>query len=123
MRFLSILHERKAGIYHRHFVYNDPSSPQRNPYAQFDDRDYEMGDVRSTTNLTAGLSGGAPESMSDFYDEVIPCPPLSIPFACYHVLPTPAHPYHPLSNPDNPLKLISDTLDLLHPNELETVQR
>ncbi|KAF9652843.1 t-SNARE [Thelephora ganbajun] len=41
-----------------------------NPYAQFDDKNYEMGDVRSTTNLTAGLSGGAQEPMSDFYDEI-----------------------------------------------------
>ena len=51
------------------------SSSQRtnNPYAQFDDKNYEMGDVRSTTNLTAGLSGGAQESMSDFYEEVIRC--------------------------------------------------
>ncbi|KAF9792760.1 t-SNARE [Thelephora terrestris] len=47
-------------------------SPQRtnNPYAQFDDRNYEMGDVRSTTNLTAGMAGGGQESMSDFYDEI-----------------------------------------------------
>jgi len=47
-------------------------SPQRtnNPYAQFDDKNYEMGDVQSTTNLTAGLSGGGQESMSDFYDEI-----------------------------------------------------
>jgi len=29
-----------------------------------------MGEVRSTTNLTAGLSGGGQESMSDFYDEI-----------------------------------------------------
>jgi len=41
-----------------------------NPYPNFDDRNYEMGDVRSTTNLTAGLSGGGQDSMSDFYDEI-----------------------------------------------------
>lgn len=29
-----------------------------------------MSDVKSTTNLTAGLSGGGQESMSDFYDEI-----------------------------------------------------
>lgn len=29
-----------------------------------------MGDVKSTTNLTAGLSGGTQESMSNFYDEI-----------------------------------------------------
>jgi len=29
-----------------------------------------MGDVRSTTNLTAGLSGGGSETMSEFYDEI-----------------------------------------------------
>ena len=59
----------------RRFVYCNPSSPQRtnNPYAQFDDTNYEMSDVKSTTNLTAGLSGGAQDSMSDFYDEVIRC--------------------------------------------------
>jgi len=47
-------------------------SPQRtnNPYAQFDDRNYEMNEVKSTTNLTAGLSGGGQESMSEFYDEI-----------------------------------------------------
>ena len=62
-------------------VYLIYSSPQRtnNPYAQFDDRNYEMGDVQSTTNLTAGLSVGGQESMSDFYDEVIQCFPLSRP--------------------------------------------
>jgi len=47
-------------------------SPQRtnNPYAQFDDTNYEMNEVRSTTNLTAGLSGGAQDSMSGFYEEI-----------------------------------------------------
>jgi len=45
-------------------------SPQRNPYNQFDDANYEMGDVRSTTNLTAGLSVGGQETMSNFYDEI-----------------------------------------------------
>jgi len=49
---------------------NGSSQRANNPYAQFDDRNYEMGDVRSTTNLTAGLSGGAQDSMADFYDEI-----------------------------------------------------
>lgn len=96
MRLLLILHNIKAGINDRHSTYNDPSSSQRtsNPYAQFDDRNYEMGEVRSTTNLTAGLSGGAQESMSDFYDEVILRFSLSISHVRYHGLPTPADPYH-----------------------------
>jgi len=50
---------------------NSPSQRGNNPYAQFD-TNYEMGDVKSTTNLTAGLSGsgGGPESMTDFYNEI-----------------------------------------------------
>jgi len=46
------------------------NGPANNPYTQFDDRNYEMNDVRSTTNLTAGLSGGAQDSMASFYDEI-----------------------------------------------------
>jgi len=48
------------------------NSPQRtnNPYSQFDDKNYEMNDVGSTTNLTAGLTGGGREPMSEFYDEI-----------------------------------------------------
>jgi hypothetical protein len=46
-----------------------------------------MGDVKSTTNLTAGYSGGPQESMAGFYDEVI----TRFSLALYHVPPTPAH--------------------------------
>jgi len=49
---------------------NGSSQRTNNPYAQFNDTNYEMSDVRSTTNLTAGLSGGPQDSMSDFYDEI-----------------------------------------------------
>lgn len=48
---------------------NPPSQRANNPYAQFD-TNYEMNDVKSTTNLTAGLPGGGQESMSDFYNEI-----------------------------------------------------
>ena len=68
-RFLPIL--RKTNAILTSVLFH--SSPQRsnNPYAQFDDRNYEMSNVQSTTNLTAGLSGGGGgESMSEFYDEV-----------------------------------------------------
>jgi len=41
-----------------------------NPYSQFDDKNYEMNDVGSTTNLTAGITGGGREPMSEFYDEI-----------------------------------------------------
>lgn len=92
MRFLSIFCERKVRIDHRRHAYPDSSSSQRtnNPYAQFDDRNYEMGDVRSTTNLTAGFSGGTQESMSEFYDEVTSALSLFMSSARYQGLPTPA---------------------------------
>jgi hypothetical protein len=95
VRFPPILREINAIIDLR-LAHRVRSSPQRtnNPYAQFDDRNYEMNDVKSTTNLTAGLpGGGGQESMSDFYDEVRICAfptPLSMTFARYHGLPTPA---------------------------------
>ena len=53
-----------------------------------------MGDVRSTTNLTAGLSGGAQEPMSDFYDEVTRRFALLMTSARYHGPLTPADPHH-----------------------------
>jgi len=46
-----------------------PSQRANIPYTQFD-TNYEMNDVKSTTNLTAGLPGGASESMADFYNEI-----------------------------------------------------
>jgi len=49
---------------------NGSSQRVGNPYAQFDDRNYEMNEVRSTTNLTAGLSGGTQDTMAEFYDEI-----------------------------------------------------
>ena len=92
VRFLPIFRKRETRVDQRRSTHLDSSSSQRtNPYTQFDDRNYEMGDVRSTTNLTSGLSGGAQESMSDFYDEVTP---LSMSSARYHGLPTPAGPTH-----------------------------
>lgn len=94
MRFIPTLRERNAGVNDSRFMHHDPSSPQRSPYNQFDDRNYEMGDVRSTTNLTAGMSGGAPESMSDFYDEVIPCFSPSTASGRYHGSSTPTDPHH-----------------------------
>ena len=59
-----------------------------------------MNEVRSTTNLTAGLSGGAQEPMSDFYDEVIKLVSLSNPFPGYQ------HPAIPIipSPPSQPGK-------------------
>ena len=48
-----------------------------------------MGEVQSTTNLTAGLSGGGQESTSEFYDEVFTRFTLFT-FARFHGLPTPA---------------------------------
>jgi len=92
VRFLPTLRERNAGANDRRFMHHDPSSPQRNPYNQFDDKNYEMGDVRSTTNLTSGLSGGGQEPMSDFYDEVIPCSFPSATSTRYHGSSTPAAP-------------------------------
>lgn len=94
MGFLLTSHERNVEINDRRFMYHGFSSPQRNPYSQFDDKNYEMGDVRSTTNLTAGLSGGGQESMSDFYDEVIPCFSPSISSARCHGPSTPADLHH-----------------------------
>jgi len=99
VRFLPILRGRKARIDDRRFVY-DNLSPANNPYTQFDDRNYEMNDVRSTTNLTAGLSGGAQDSMASFYDEVCTSfSPLS------HTLRSPPRADLPL-NSDNSLTLI-----------------
>ena len=49
-----------------------------------------MGEVQSTTNLTAGLSGGGQESTSEFYDEVFTRFILFTTFARFHGLPTPA---------------------------------
>lgn len=84
---------RKAGADDRRLVCSNDGA--NNPYSNFDDRNYEMNDVRSTTNLTAGLSGGAQESMTDFYDEVTKRFLLSKPSAPYR---------HPIPNrfPLNP---------------------
>lgn len=61
---------REARTDHNRLVFSNNSPSRANiPYAQFD-TNYEMNDVRSTTNLTAGLPGGTNESMADFYNEV-----------------------------------------------------
>jgi hypothetical protein len=88
---------RGAGVDNRRFLCSNTSPPQRtnNPYAQFDDKSYEMGEVGSTTNLTAGLSGGAQEPMSAFYDEVIDRFSLPISFTRNHGPPLP-----PLHQPE-----------------------
>ena len=84
---------------------NSPSQRTNNPYSDVDDRNYEMSDVRSTTNLTAGLSGGVQEPMSDFYDEVTKRSSLSKSFTPSQHPTAPNHP--PLSfNPGNSLTLI-----------------
>ena len=84
MRFPPTFRERRARIDDSRLVCsnNPPSQRANNPYAQFD-TNYEMNDVKSTTNLTAGLPGGGQESMSDFYNEVTflsphPCPPVAM---------------------------------------------
>ena len=95
MRLPSIFCQKKARIDDRRPVCSNNGSSQRanNPYAQFD-TNYEMNDVQSTTNLTAGLSGGATESMSDFFNEVTflsPYPRLSPVAMGYQHQPIPDH--------------------------------
>ena len=57
-----------------------------------------MNDVKSSTNLTAGLPGGAQESMSDFYNEVTFLSPhlsLSLVAMSYQHQPVSGHPSLP----------------------------
>lgn len=78
-----------------------------------------MSDVKSTTNLTAGLSGGGNESISDFYSEVTflsPRPCLSPVAMDYQHQPIPALSY---TDP----RVSSRILDLLHPKRFKAVQR
>ena len=101
MRSAPIFCERKARIDDCRLVCSNTSPSQRanNPYAQLD-TNYEMNDVKSTTNLTAGLSGGTNESMSDFYNEVTtpsPCPRLSPVAMGYQHQPIPGHSLLPLT--------------------------
>jgi len=47
------------------------SRRQQNPYAQQDDRSYEMSDVKdSSVQLNAPMGGGGGDSMSSFYTEI-----------------------------------------------------
>lgn len=65
-----VLRGRSARI-DLHLADSIPRSSQGTyePYAQFEDKKYEIGDIKSTTNLTTALSGGH-GPMSDSYDEV-----------------------------------------------------
>jgi len=123
VRLPPIFCQRKARIDDCHLVCssNSPSRGANNPYAQID-TNYEMNDVKSTTNLTAGLSGGANESMADFYNEVTflsPYPRL-LPVAMgyqHQPIPDPSLLFLTLIfGPSPPI------LDLLHPRRYKAVQ-